>query len=47
MHTAVALIALPVLAVLAALQMSAKAENKMRDILILVIIATLVTLGNA
>jgi hypothetical protein len=46
MHTAVALIALPVLSVLAALQMSSKAENKTRDLLTMMIIATLITLGN-
>ena len=45
MNTVIALIALPVLAVLAALQISSKAENKTRDFVTIVIIATLVALG--
>ena len=47
MNTVVALIAIPVLAALAALQMSSKAENKTRDFVTIVIIATLVALGHS
>jgi hypothetical protein len=46
MQTAVTLVALPVLAVLAALQMSSKAENKPRDFFTIVIIATFVAVGS-
>jgi len=45
MHTVVALFAVPVLVALAALQISSKAENKTRDFVTIVIIATLVALG--
>jgi hypothetical protein len=45
MHTVVAIIAVPVLAALAALQMSSKAENNTRDFVTILIIATLVALG--
>jgi hypothetical protein len=44
MHIVVAIIAVPVLAALAALQMSSKAENNTRD-LVTILIATLVALG--
>jgi hypothetical protein len=45
MHIVVAIIAVPVLAALAALQMSSKAENNTRDLVTILIIATLVALG--
>jgi len=45
MHTAVALIALPVLAVLAVLDRSPKTENGTRDFVAIVIIASLVAVG--
>jgi hypothetical protein len=45
MHTVVGLFAVPVLVALAALQISSKAENKTRDFVTIVIIATLVALG--
>ena len=47
MHTVVAVFSLSVLAALAALQISSKAENKTRDFFAIVVIATLVALGNS
>lgn len=47
MHTVVALIAVPVLAALAALQMSSKTESNKRDFVTIAIIATIVTLASS
>jgi hypothetical protein len=47
MHTVVVLIAVPVLAALAALQMSSKAENNTRDFVTIAIIAMLMTLASS
>ena len=47
MHTFVALIAVPVLIALGALQMAAKNDSNLRDFAIVAIIALIITLHNA